>query len=418
LYNQQIYYNADPPRDPTVQSWSLEVQRELPGNTLLKVGYAGAHGTHLSGPNPVQYNTVAQDQQYMTQLSTSVPITNYYSGNTAAALEQIYGSTTLPLGQLLRQYPAYAIGAEAGYNGSNIYHALNVSINKKYSNGLDFVIAYTWSKTMSTADTGSMEQFIVDPIHGAFQNGGRAGFECPICSGPQGTGYENPQKEDVKILSMQDVPQMFNVAFAYQLPFGKGRAFLNQGRVVSGVLGGWKVSGNFNAASGIPLPIRGPCSALQSALGVSCLPNLVGNPKAVPGGRSAADWINPAAFDPAIGSDQTFWTNYTTTDPRAWVLGNATSRGPGGIFSPGFWNLDTSLSKNFVLREGLNMEFRWEMFNALNHQNLGMPNMSYCLPPTASGETDIVHQAGCGFGLITNIATDPRSMEFGLKLTF
>jgi hypothetical protein len=55
------------------------------------------------------------------------------------------------------------------------------------------------------------------------------------------------------------------------------------------------------------------------------------------------------------------------------------------------------------------------MFNALNHQNLASPNTGFCLPPLPDGSTDLVHQSGCQFGRITNVATDPRAMEFALK---
>ena len=58
------------------------------------------------------------------------------------------------------------------------------------------------------------------------------------------------------------------------------------------------------------------------------------------------------------------------------------------------------------------------MFNALNHQNLGLPNANVCLPPGPNGETDAVRQAGCSFGRSTNIQTDPRSMQFALKFYF
>jgi hypothetical protein len=145
------------------------------------------------------------------------------------------------------------------------------------------------------------------------------------------------------------------------------------------------------------------------------MPDLIGNPKA---GQSNANWINGAAFSPAVGTDQTFWANYNTTDPRAWLEGNAASAGPGGLLSPGFWNVDSALVKAFPIKEKANVEFRWELFNMLNHQNPAYPSTGYCLPPTPSGGTDIVHQAGCSFGQISNIQTDPRSMEFALKIIF
>ena len=127
--------------------------------------------------------------------------------------------------------------------------------------------------------------------------------------------------------------------------------------------------------------------------------------------------MNPAAFEPVFGNDPNFAANYDPTDPRAWLFGTAGVRLPW-LRSPGFWNVDSSLSKQFHITEQKYFEFRWEMFNALNHQNLGLPSTSFCLPPNADGSVDRVHQAGCQFGRITDIQTDPRAMEFVLKFFF
>ena len=77
-----------------------------------------------------------------------------------------------------------------------------------------------------------------------------------------------------------------------------------------------------------------------------------------------------------------------------------------------------SLSKKVNLSESRYLQFRWDLFNALNHQNLGIPNTYWCLPPNADGSTDLIHQFGCQFGKITNVQTDPRSMQFGLRFQF
>ena len=137
----------------------------------------------------------------------------------------------------------------------------------------------------------------------------------------------------------------------------------------------------------------------------------------MPGGRNQNDWINAAAFSPPFGTNQSFWQNYSPTSPLAYQWGTAGSVIPG-LFAPGFWNLDAALSKRFALGETRYVLFRWEAFNALNHQSLAYPNVSYCLPPGPGGETDLVHIAGCQFGRITNVQTDPRSMEFALKFVF
>jgi hypothetical protein len=204
---------------------------------------------------------------------------------------------------------------------------------------------------------------------------------------------------------------MFNLASTYELPFGKGKAFLNQSRLLNGFVGGWQLSGTFNAQSGIPIAVSGPCDQL------TCRPDLIGNPKAVPGGQNQAHWINAAAFSPPFGTDQSFWANYDPNSPLAYQWGTAGPVIPT-LRSPGFWNLDAALSKRFPVGEKRYFQLRWEMFNALNHQNLGFPNAGYCLPPGADGETDLVHQAGCAFGRITNVQTDPRSMQFALKFMF
>ena len=177
------------------------------------------------------------------------------------------------------------------------------------------------------------------------------------------------------------------------------------------LIGGWRFTQNFNAESGVALAIQGPCNAL------TCRPDLVGNPKAVPGGQNANHWINASAFLPPYGGDQTFWKSPDPNDPRWYQFGTAGPLLPG-LRSPGYWNFDTSLGKQFHVTESKYFDFRWEMFNALNHQNPGIPNTGYCLPPNPDGSTDAVHQAGCQFGRITNVQTDPRAMQFALKLFF
>ena len=399
-----------PSHDPWVQSWTLEVQRELPGNFGLTIGYVGQHGTHLSGNmwGGIGYVHTADKIALKNSINDSVPIANRFSGKALTGLEQIWGGTTLPQSLLLQQYPSWTgITPTMFFNGNNIYHALDVRLQKRYSHGLNFSAAYTWSKNIANPYTGQILATVIDPIHFA-----RSGYAGGLIGqlGAWGNSYQDPDnvKAD-RAVAVNDMPQMLNLTGTYELPVGAGKPFLNQKGPLNVLLGGWRLMGTFNAESGVPLSISGPCD------GITCRPNLVGDPKAVPGGQNVNDWINPAAFSPPFGTDQNFWSNPNYNADNWWQFGNAGVRLPG-LRSPGFWGMDASLGKQFHITESKYAEFRWEVFNALNHQNPGLPNTNYCLP--ADGSTDLVHQAGCAFGRITNVQTDPRAMEFALKFVW
>ncbi len=100
-----------------------------------------------------------------------------------------------------------------------------------------------------------------------------------------------------------------------------------------------------------------------------------------------------------------------------WQFGNSGLRPPSGR-TPGYWDADLSLGKEFHLSESKYFTFRWDVFNALNHQSLGVPNNTWCLPPNADGSVDAVHVVGCQFGKITTVQTDPRGMQFSLKFVW
>jgi len=401
-----------PSHDPMIQQWTFEVQRELPDNILLSVGYVGNHGTHLLGELFRSFNYVhtADVLKYKTSLGAVIPITDVYSGSTAQLLQQVYKTPDLPRSLLLKPYPFFALGlgANTAWDATSHYEGLDVQVRKRFSHGLSFVAAYTWSKLMDNGLTAQLGANLVDPVHFARPGyvGGRAGTGS--FSNQTGGLYQDPDHKVDKTIGADDVPQMFNIAGSYELPFGNGKTFLNRRGPINHLIGGWIVTANFNAQSGIPMSISCPGNRVTSRC------DLIGNPSKVPGGQSAAQWFNPAAFEPAFGGDQTFWANPDPNDPRWYQFGTAGER-LGNARSPGFYNMDTSLAKEFHLTEQRYFQFRWEVFNALNHMNLGLPNTNWCLPPLQNGSTDLVHQGGCSFGLITNIATDPRSMEFVLK---
>jgi hypothetical protein len=332
-------------------------------------------------------------------------------------LQQVWGSSTLPLSQLLRPYPFFgSLFSQTMYDGESDYNGLNVRLQKRLSSGLTFLVAYTHSKKIYNASVEQLASQLFNTI--ALSNtgivGGRAGITSSVggTGGINGGGYQDPDNRNLdRSIAYDDIPDMLNAVFSYELPAGRNKQWLNHGGPAAAVLGGWTLVGNLNAQSGVPLSITGPCNQ------VTCRPNLVGNPSAVPGGQNESNWINASAFQPVFGNDQSFWANPNLNDPREYVFGTAGEYLPG-LRSPGFWNLDASLIKDFHFTETRYVQFRWEAFNVLNHQNLGFPNTTYCLPPGPNGQTNLVQQAGCSFGRITNIQTDPRSLQFALKIYF
>jgi hypothetical protein len=228
-------------------------------------------------------------------------------------------------------------------------------------------------------------------------------------------GVRDPDNRNIDVaLAQDDIPHILNLASVYELPIGHGKPFLSGSRAADLILGGWKLTQNWNFQTGVPLTVNS-----LACNGISCRPNLIGDPNAFSGSRSKQDrqnqWFNPNAFEAPFGSNPAI---INAADPSVygewWQFGNMGLRN-SAVRAPGYWNLDASIAKDFHLSEQKYFTFRWEVYNALNHQNLGIPNTNWCLPPNADGSVDLVHQFGCQFGKITNVQTDPRAMQFGLK---
>ena len=332
-------------------NWNLGIQREFRSSLLVEIAYAGSKGNKLAGPsidlNALRPEFLALGEDLRTQVA------NPFFGRIRTGP---LATATLERQLLLRAYPQFVSVAQQGIHDyfSN-YHSFLLSVQKRFTTGFSISGAYTLSKLMDNAP-GNGE------AGGAIQNVyNRAGE---------------------KSVSGEDIPQRLVVNYLYGLPFGPGKKYLSSGPL-SVILGGWEVSGISTFSKERPLGIT---ATGGSFLPGTRRPNLVGNPNLPDSERTFLRWFNTSAF---------------AFPATAFALGNV-SRTLPNTRRPGFQIWDISLQKNTQFKEGVNLEFRTEFFNAFNKTNLLGPNTQL---------------GNAAFGQITAART-PRQIQFALKLIY
>lgn len=231
------------------------------------------------------------------------------------------------------------------------YHALQVRAEKRFSGDYSLLASYTFSKTMDFGEFGTPTDQ----------------YNTRLDYGP----------------ATFDRTHVFTLAHTVILPFGKGHRFLSGATgIARQIVEGWQFNGITTVESGLPFsPALSNTASLNSDM--SLRPNIVGDPF---GGISQNRnlWFNPAAY--AV--------------PLPYLFGTAANNSLRG---PNVFTMDLSLAKSFPITERLNLQFRWEVFNALNRTNLGLPN----------GNVD-----SSAAGLITDITLPMRNMQFGGRLSW
>lgn len=357
---QGINGNLRYDRVPYTVQWNFNVQYETPGSMLLDVAYAGNAGIKLQAQ--AQLNQIPDAALALgDRLNDVVP--NPFFGYLPAATN--LGRATTTRAQLLRPFPFLTgLTQTWGSLAHSSYHALQTKFRKRYSNGLQFLLAYTFSKTID--DVSSVAGFL----------------------GDQNPGYTNNNRRDLdRSLSANHIPHNLTFNYQWELPFGKGRALLNHGGVVNQIVGGWIVNGITSLQSGSPISIASRNNTTASQGGAQ-RPDSTGISSVTPGSTKDRinGWFNPAAF----------------VDAPPYTFGNVGRFLPDNP-GPPMHNWDISILKEFPIRETVRLQFRAEMFNAFNMVNFRNPG------GTTFGQPN--------FGVIT--ATDPaRIIQFGLKLYY
>jgi hypothetical protein len=384
-----VGFNANGPlrtaaanRTPYEQSWSFGIEREMPGNILINAEYIGKKGTHLAfsganqlnilGPQVESLPTTAADPNNPCQVLT-VPCLNSQVDNPFAAVitdpNSTLSSPQVSYAQLLVPHPQFTgVATDVQMIANSTYHSLQLLAEKRYSNGLQFLVTYVWSKSI---DDSSQADDNVTWL-GSF------------------TSLQDPNRPGLeRSLSTFDIPHVVQLSYTYDLPFGRHRAMLgNMPRWAEGIVGGWKTNGIWRIADGRPLTFTLADGNPIPTYG-AVRPNIVGTPKR----NHGSDWVDNYFADTTIFSR-----------PDDFTLGNA-PRALGSIRSPWSFTTDLSLAKQFPIREEMNLEIRLEARNALNHPVFGTPDTTV---DDFGNFGKIFYQSGNG----------PREMQLAVKFNF
>ena len=324
-FNNATYYRSPDMLTPYSDQWNLGIEQVVNADTSFTLTYAGSHNLRIdlgSLQNTAEYPAPGTPAQVASR----------------------------------RKYPYIIPTNFDDSTGNSNYNALQATLNKRTSNGLTYLLSYTWSKSIDLACSGS------------------AGVEGCLVQNPY-----DPQAD--RSVSGFDLTHIFSGSVVYELPFGPGRRYKSNSGLVNTALGGWQLNTITSFSSGTPysLMVSGDIANVGNTF---VQPNLIGNP--VPQHRTAKEWINPSAF----------------VAPPRYTFGTF---GRNALRSDRYRNVDLSIFKVFPLLEGANLEFRAEAFNLTNSVVFAAPGATVGTPT---------------FGVVSALANTPRELQFALKVQF
>jgi Carboxypeptidase regulatory-like domain/TonB dependent receptor len=293
--------------------------------------------------------------------------------------------------------------------GVSSYHGLQTKLEQQYSNGLSFLLAYTYSKAMSDA--------------GDLLNGGSTGGLRAYAVTGLGPKFDYAPSDF-------NIKHVIHFSGGYELPVGKDKRFMNQGGIGNAVLGGWSTNWIVTLQGGQPLNFGCP-TGTTSGLGCNdvLLPGKspkLGIKDTTLGGYHGPFWIgNPGAFaQPCQLGGTSLAALAPITGPGTPLncvpLTGSAALGskPGQINGPGFHRLDFSMFKAFQLTERFSLQFRSEFFNILNHPNFNAPNFGGNGVVSVGGSGDYTNPAFGAIGSTRDAPFDPRQIQFAVKLYY
>jgi hypothetical protein len=347
--------------EPRLHQWSLGVQRQLPWESVLDVGYVGSKGVHID--NTVEFNNPDPGL-------SSLPTTPQQRRPYQFVIDGI-GGPVRPLSRIRF--------LDSG--GNSWYHGLQVGYQKRFSHGLTGSVAYTYSKSEGEG-YGRNESF-------GFTNNG---------------SYQDPRNRAAdKAVYPFDTKHNAVISWLYELPTipafrqGVGRQ----------IFGGWQANGILTLHSGLPFTVTQNNSL--NTFNSPVRPDRIGSGQE--SNPTINQWFNPDDFHVV--------TCKVSTLPGLCHYG---SSGNGILRGPDFHDLDFSLFKNFQIKESVKLQFRAEMFNIFNTPNFNPPNHALSAStqflPSSPGGAFPSQIRSQGPGQITSLAAPMRQIQFGLKFLF
>ena len=324
-------------KDPQIVEWSFGIQSQLAQNWAVEADYVGNKGYYLG---------------YL-----------HLFGNQPAP--------TIPGGnqQANRPYPDFGADLYTSADAGSNYNSLQLKLTKRFAQGFTFLASYTWEASLNTNEGD--EGFGTAPGNTDGQND-----NCISCN--YGPTYD-------------DAHQRFVISGVWQLPFGKGEKFLNQGGILNEVVGGWKASGIYSYQTGFPFSVVSPVDYSDSqSINLYADRTCNGNN----GPKTVQQYFQTNCFSLAgLQAAEKAGTPRYGMQQRDDVTG------------PPFSDLDFALLKDFAIHENFKLQFRAETFNTINHPSFGYPGA------TVTTGT---------YGQITSTANanTQREIQFALKLLF
>ncbi|MGA2890957.1 MAG: carboxypeptidase-like regulatory domain-containing protein [Terracidiphilus sp.] len=410
------YVDKSNGRPGMVETWTLEVQHQIRPNLFANVGYLGMHSTRLHAmlnfmnDMPDKYMNLGDWLNWWafypgpkTGPAAALPYANFSCFGAPTASTVVPGCTwpiNEPTSQALRPFPQVGYINMDSYLqnlGQSTYNALEAKLEQRFHNGLNILVSYTFSKTLTDAD-------VIQPYWSTLQNGG---------------AVQDPENlKGEKAVSSEDVPNNFVVSYIYELPVGQGKHFLgNAPRPISEVISHWSVSGVQHYLSGQPISIFGATgipgknssvrfnrvpgqpvknSAYKNPLNFNNASNLT---------ACETGYFNCNAFyDPNLFANRDPSGVGASGEGNPWRFGTM-PRNSSDIRGPGYSDEDFGISKFFSIHENINANFRAEMFDAFNRHIFTRPNSD-------------LNVSNVSVGQIGGLQLGPRNVQFQLRINY